>query len=76
MIKTNCSKCKKFIEDDNVFQDYNLEYYCKKCYLKDKLANITQEYNEKEQWLRNTHLKHLEELQKKMNVLKTEISKI
>lgn len=82
MIKTKCSKCKKIIENNDddmvndVFQDYDHEYYCEKCYLKKKLIDATQEYNEKKQWLENTHLKHLEKLRKKMDVLKTEINKL
>jgi glycyl-tRNA synthetase (class II) len=73
MIITNCTKCKKPIKNDQIFQDYDHENHCEKCYLENELTNIIQEYEEKQQWLKDTHLKHLRKLKRKMSVLKMKI---
>lgn len=70
---TNCNKCSKLIKNDEIFHDYDHEYYCKKCYLKNELKDTIRECAEKEQWLKKTHLKHLIKLQKRISVLRKEI---
>ena len=73
MIITNCSKCNRRIKDDEIFQDYDHENYCEKCHLENELKDTIREYKERKQWLKDTHLKHLRKLERKMNVLKMKI---
>ena len=73
MTTTNCSKCNKPIKDDEIFQDYDHENYCERCYLENELKDVIREHKEKKQWLKDTHLKHLTKLQRKMSVLRMKI---
>jgi ribulose 1,5-bisphosphate carboxylase large subunit-like protein len=73
MTITNCGKCNKLIKDDEIFQNHDYAYYCEKCYLENELKDTIQEYSEKKQWLKETHLRHLIKLQRKMSVLKMKI---
>ena len=73
ILKASCDCCGKIMES-KFYKDYDGNYFCKKCFLKEKLIKEKKYYKEKMDWLKATHFKELRDKRKRIRMLESELN--
>ena len=76
IIKGRCDRCGKVFNGECLERDYDGNDLCQKCIMIDELREKVSELKNKEDWLKNTHLKEVDNLKQQILILEERINSI
>lgn len=76
ILKASCDDCGMELDANDIYTDYDNVNRCYTCYLKNEYYYAKSDYEEFNDWLKNTYLKDLAKKKNEMNRLRKEINSL